>query len=393
MNTKRIFIGIFGRKNKGKSSLINAITRQDIAIVSSTPGTTTDPVKKTMELFGIGPAVFIDTAGVDDYSELGPQRVKKTMDTIPTIDVAIVVLSHNEFADEEKNICTQLIAHNIPFLCVHNKSDICTANADLIQAVNAYNVPLIQASTINGTGIDDIINTLVKITPPSAYQKRSLIGDKIHPNDLIVLVMPQDEEAPEGRLILPQVQLIRDIIDNHAVAVCLQPEELPHYMAHHQPHMVITDSQVFHEVNKVVPAHIPLTGFSIILARAKGNFEHYIAGTPHLSQLQNGDKILLLESCSHPTHCEDIGRVKLPKLIQKFTGKKLQFDMVSALNPLPDLTPYAMAIQCGACMVTDKQVSQRIKSIINANIPVSNYGMSIAYANNIFNRAVEIFVK
>ncbi|MBO4739071.1 MAG: [FeFe] hydrogenase H-cluster maturation GTPase HydF [Bacteroidales bacterium] len=392
MKTKRVFIGIFGRKNQGKSSLINALTRQDIAIVSPMAGTTTDPVKKSMEIFGIGPVVLIDTAGIDDDSTLGQQRVSKTMDTIPTIDAGIVVLTHNEFTGYEKELCSRLTAHHIPFLFVYNKHDLCPVTDTFRAQLSSYGVPVVTASALHGSGIQEVIDAIVSITPPSAYKAHTLIGDKIHEGDTVLLVMPQDEEAPEGRLILPQVQMIRDILDNHAMAVCIQPEELSACLQKHTPRLVITDSQAFKEVNAMLPREIPLTGFSIIMARAKGHFEQYIQGTPHISRLKDGDRILMLESCTHPSRCNDIGRVKIPGLIRKFTGKQLEFDIVSALSPLPELTPYAMAIQCGACMVSDKQVNERIQHIINRHIPVSNYGMTLAYLNHIFDRAVEIFV-
>lgn len=393
MKTKRVFIGIFGRKNQGKSSLINALTRQDIAIVSPVAGTTTDPVKKSMEIFGIGPVVLIDTAGIDDDSTLGQQRVSKTMDTIPTIDAGIVVLTHNEFTGYEKELCSRLTAHHIPFLFVYNKHDLCPVTDTFRAQLSSYGVPVVTASALHGSGIQEVIEAIVSITPPSAYKAHTLIGDKIHEGDTVLLVMPQDEEAPEGRLILPQVQMIRDILDNHAMAVCIQPEELTGYLQKHTPQLVITDSQVFKEVDKTLPADIPLTSFSIILARSKGHFEAYISGTPHLSHLKDGDRILLLESCTHPTKCEDIGRVKLPNLIRSFSGKQVEFDMVSALSPLPELSRYAMAIQCGGCMASDKQIRERIQSIIAQNIPVSNYGMSLAYLHHIFDRAIGIFVK
>lgn len=393
MKTKRVFIGIFGRKNQGKSSLINALTRQDIAIVSPIAGTTTDPVKKSMEIFGIGPVVLIDTAGVDDDSILGQQRVSKTLNTVSTIDVAIVVVSHNEFTDYEKQICSRLKEHNVPFLFVYNKNDIEPFTEEFRTQLSTYSVPFVPASALQNTNIEAVIDAIVGITPPSSYKMHTLIGDKIHAGDTVLLVMPQDEEAPEGRLILPQVQLIRDVLDNHAMAVCIQPEELSGYLQKHTPQLVITDSQVFKEVDKALPADIPLTSFSIILARSKGHFEEYISGTPHLSHLKDGDRILLLESCTHPTKCEDIGRVKLPNLIRSFSGKQVEFDMVSALSPLPELSRYAMAIQCGGCMASDKQIRERIQSIIAQNIPVSNYGMSLAYLHHIFDRAIGIFVK
>ena len=386
MNTQRTFIGIFGRRNTGKSSLINAIVNQEIAIVSPQAGTTTDPVKKSIELFGIGAAVLVDTAGIDDVGQLGEKRIKKTKETLKTIHAAVIVLTDNVFGEYEKEIIQELSALEIPYLIVHNKSDLFPLSSALKKELSTYNIPVLETNAVEKQGIDELINKLVEIIPPTVHTKKSFIGDIISNNDLIILVMPQDSEAPEGRLILPQVQLIRDILDNHAVAIGLQPTELESFLQKQTPDLIITDSQVFDIVSKVVPLSIPLTSFSIVLARAKGNFEDYLKGTPHLDKLQDGDTILLLESCTHPTSCEDIGRHKIPNLIRQKTGKNIHFEMVSALSPLPYLDKYAMAIQCGACMVTNKQVAVRIKQIIDFPLPVSNYGMTIAYLTGIFDR-------
>jgi [FeFe] hydrogenase H-cluster maturation GTPase HydF len=391
MRNQKIFIGIFGRRNTGKSSLINAIANQDIAIVSPQAGTTTDPVKKSIELFGIGAAVLVDTAGIDDSGQLGEQRIQKTKETLKTIHVAIIVLANNMFGYYEREVIQELAALEIPYLFVHNKSDLMPLASALKKELIKYNVPFLESNAVERQGIEEIISKLVEITPPTVYKTNSFLGDIISENELILLVMPQDSEAPEGRLILPQVQLIRDILDNHAVAIGVQPQELECFLQKQTPDLIITDSQVFDMVSKTVPASIPLTSFSIVLARAKGNFENYLKGTPYLDKLQDGDRVLLLESCTHPTSCEDIGRHKIPNLICQKTGKNIRFDMVSALSPLPYLGIYAMAIQCGACMVTDKQVGVRIKEIVDYPLRVSNYGMTIAYLTGIFDRVTQIF--
>lgn len=393
MKTKRVFIGIFGKRNQGKSSLINALAGQEIAIVSDIPGTTTDPVKKSIEIFGIGPVVFVDTAGIDDSSEMGEKRVKKTLETIKTIDVALLLISENKFGKEEENIITELEKYDIPFVIVHNKSDYNPLNNSTREQLKKFNVPILECNTINKSGIPEIINTLVSITPPSAYISMSLTSDIVKQGDVVVLVMPQDSEAPEGRLILPQVQVTRDLLDNNAIAVSLQPSELEGFLSKNTPNLVITDSQVFTTVSKIVPLSIPLTSFSIVLAKSKGNFDNYLKGTSMISSLKDGDKVLILESCTHVTSCEDIGRVKLPDLIRKFTGRQIDFEIVSSLSPLPDLESFNMAIQCGGCMVTRKQLSNRIDTIVNKGIPVSNYGMAIAYVTGIFSRVTEIFNK
>ena len=393
MKTKRVYIGIFGRRNVGKSSLINAITNQEIAIVSPQAGTTTDPVKKSMEVFGMGPVVFVDTAGIDDEGSLGQKRIEKTKEVLKTIDVAIVVLADAIFGNEEKDIINELSSFDIPYLIVYNKADAMPMTHSLETELQTYSVHVLECSAIEQKGIDELINKLVEITPKTAYTAKTLIGDIISRGDLVLLVMPQDSEAPEGRLILPQVQLIRDILDNNAIAIGLQPEELEFYLQKQRPDLIITDSQVFGMVSNVVPLDISLTSFSVVLARAKGNFENYLKGTPHIDKLQDGDTILMLESCTHPVFCEDIGHHKIPNLIREKTGKDVQFELISYLSPLPEnLNQYAMAIQCGGCMVTEKQLSNRIAQIMNHNIPVSNYGMTIAYLTGIFERTTQMFL-
>ncbi len=393
MKTKRVFIGIFGRRNQGKSSLINALSGQDIAIVSEIAGTTTDPVRKSIEVFGIGPVVFVDTAGIDDIGTMGEKRMKKTKEVLKSIDVAIIVISENNFGEFEKEWINQLQSFDVPFVIVHNKSDKEKLSHSLKNELATFNAPVLECSSTEKEGMNELIDSLVKITPPTAYVSNSLMGEIMEPGQLIALVMPQDSEAPEGRLILPQVQLIRDILDNHGLAIGLQPQELEEFIRKYKPDLVVTDSQAFEFVSKIVPPSIPLSSFSIILASAKGNFYDYLKGTPAISTLKDGDKILILESCTHVTSCEDIGRFKLPRMLRAFTGKQLEFEWVSALSPLPDLDAYSMAIQCGACMVTQKQIYNRMKQLLDKNIPISNYGMAIAYVTGIFDRVTEIFKK
>jgi [FeFe] hydrogenase H-cluster maturation GTPase HydF len=389
----KVHIGIFGRRNQGKSMLINALAGQNIAIVSEVAGTTTDPVKKSMEIFGIGPCVLVDTAGLDDSGEVGEKRVAKSLESLKIIDIALLLVSNNQFGKPEEDIIKQFGRYELPFIIVHNKADLQPLSSDCRKALEAYGAPVVECSAATRQGLDQLVEAIVKTTPPSAYCQDNLLDDLIHEGETVVLVMPQDSEAPEGRLILPQVQLIRNILDNKAIAICLQPSELAGYMASHQPDLVVTDSQVFGEVAKVVPANIPLTGFSIVLARSKGNFDKFLEGTQHLRQLHDGDTILMLESCTHLSSCEDIGRHKLPRLIQQFSGKRLNFQFVAALSPLPNLGSVSMAIQCGGCMVTKRQLMNRIKEITDQGIPVSNYGMTLSMVNGIFDRATEIFKK
>lgn len=388
----KVHIGIFGKRNQGKSMLINALAGQNIAIVSDVPGTTTDPVKKSMEIFGIGPCVLVDTAGLDDSGEIGQKRVAKSLESLKIIDIALLLVSNNQYGEAEKEVIEQFKKYELPFVIVHNKSDIQALTPQCRQQLESFGAPVIDCSAATRQGLEELIQAIVKTTPASAYSKENLLDDIIHEGETIALVMPQDSEAPEGRLILPQVQVIRNILDNKAIAICLQPSELAGYLTIHKPDLVITDSQVFGEVSKVVPANIPLTGFSIVLARSKGNFDNFIKGTQQLRQLKDGDTILMLESCTHLSSCEDIGRHKLPRLIQQFTGKKLNFQFVAALSPLPSLDNISMAIQCGGCMVTKRQLMNRLKEIIDKGIPVSNYGMTLSFVNGIFDRAMKVFI-
>lgn len=388
-------IGIFGRRNNGKSSIINKLTGQDIAIVSDFAGTTTDPVKKSMEIFGIGPAVIIDTAGIDDYGELGTKRVEKTYQTIKNIDCAILVITNNEFDTPEIELINRFTENDIPFLVIHNKSDIIPIDTSLKSRIeHDYNTKVLDFNTINGD-TSTLTELLKRTIPETSYHKPSLLGDIIKPKDVVVLVTPIDAEAPDGRMILPQVMAIRDVLDNDCICVVVKETNLQDYFEKItcKPALVVTDSQVFAMVNKIVPPEIPLTSFSIVLARLRGDFDNYAKGTSFLSQLKDDDKILMLESCTHQVNCEDIGRYKIPNLIRKFTKKNISFDYVSGLAPIENIEQYAMVIQCGGCMVTRKQLINRTNMAVNKNIPISNYGMTLAYLNGIFDRAMEPFRK
>lgn len=388
-------IGIFGRRNNGKSSIINKLTGQDIAIVSEYAGTTTDPVKKSMEIFGIGPAVIIDTAGIDDYGELGTKRVEKTYQTIKNIDCAILVITNNEFDTPEIELINRFTENDIPFLVIHNKSDIIPIDTSLKSRIeHDYNTKVLDFNTINGD-TSTLTELLKRTIPETSYHKPSLLGDIIKPKDVVVLVTPIDAEAPDGRMILPQVMAIRDVLDNDCICVVVKETNLQDYFEKItcKPALVVTDSQVFAMVNKIVPPEIPLTSFSIVLARLRGDFDNYAKGTSFLSQLKDDDKILMLESCTHQVNCEDIGRYKIPNLIRKFTKKNISFDYVSGLAPIENIEQYAMVIQCGGCMVTRKQLINRTNMAVNKNIPISNYGMTLAYLNGIFDRAMEPFRK
>ncbi len=388
-------IGLFGRRNSGKSSLVNLLTGQQIAIVSDIAGTTTDPVKKSIEIFGIGPCVLIDTAGIDDVGELGQQRVEKSLKVLEEIDCAILVITGNLFDDAEKNLIRRLKALAVPFIVVHNKADEEPLGDDLRARIEQENhIKALDFSVLRKDDIALVVEALKNAIPKSAYQKVSLLGGIIKPNEVVVLVCPVDSEAPEGRLILPQVMAIRDVLDNECICVVLKETHLQQYLeTMPRPALIVTDSQVFGFVSKIVPQEVPLTSFSIVMARLRGDFDNYMKGTPYLSQLKDGDTVLLLESCTHHSTCDDIGRVKLPRMIRKFTGKEINFEYVSGLAPISHPEQYAMAIQCGGCMSTRKQLLNRTNLFVNQGVPTSNYGMALAYMNGIFDRVMAPFEK
>ncbi len=391
--THRLHIGIFGRRNVGKSAVINALTGQQVAIVSDTPGTTTDPVKKAMELPDIGAVVLIDTAGIDDTGHLGALRTEQSKRIIAQVDVAVLVITANTVGAFERSLMQSFAEAGIPFVALHNKSDQQTLTPELAgELQKEYRAPVLEYTAIHPNNNEQVLAALKSIIPEAALHGTSLLGGLVAQNDPVLLITPMDSEAPEGRLILPQVQTIRDILDNHGVAIVLKESEVGTFLntAKIQPKLAITDSQLFGKIDKIIPKDIPLTGFSILLARHKGDFEHYLQGTPAIDKLRDGDRILILESCTHHSTCDDIGRVKLPALLQKHTGRRLSFDVVSGLSPLPgDIGSYALVIQCGGCMITPRQLKNRLKPFVDAGIPVTNYGMAIASLQGIYEGAIK----
>ncbi|MHB9056998.1 MAG: [FeFe] hydrogenase H-cluster maturation GTPase HydF [Paludibacteraceae bacterium] len=395
------FIGIFGRRNSGKSSLINLLTGQDIAIVSDKPGTTTDPVSKSVEIFGIGPVVLIDTAGIDDAGELGEKRIKKSKEAIKKVDCAILVIAENIFDRFELDLIKLFDEYAVPYLIVHNKSDISPLKKDTIAEIKSHSSSeILDFSTQNEDRKEALVSLIKSTIPTTPYQKPSLLGDLVKPKDVVLLITPIDSEAPDGRMILPQNRAIRDVLDNNCITVVIKETELEDFLKLGiKPVLAITDSQVFGYVSKVLSENIPLTSFSIVFSRLKGDFKKYLEGTPHISKLKNDDRVLILESCTHQVNCNDIGRIKIPRLLQKFTGKNLDFDFVSGLSEIGDSPKinngktYSLVIQCGGCMVTRRQLLNRLKPFIEAGIPVTNYGMTLAYVNGIFERTTAIFQK
>jgi len=321
-------IGIFGRRNTGKSSFINCLVNQEIAIVSEQAGTTTDPVKKSIEIFGIGPAILIDTAGIDDTGELGNKRIEKSLEALKTVDCAVLMISGNMFGEFEKELVKSFNSWDVPYIIVHNKSDLEPLNERLEQKIGEMvKTPVLDFTTVKPKNIEKIIEALRKEIPESIFQQPTLIGDLVQKGDYVLLITPIDNEAPDGRMILPQVMAIRDVLDHDCVNIVLKEDQVENFFKTSgiKPALAITDSQVFNKMKDIVPADVPFTSFSISFARMRGDFESYLNGTSEIDNLKDGDKVLVLESCTHQVNCEDIGRHKLPNWIKEHTKKDIQF--------------------------------------------------------------------
>lgn len=385
----RLHIGLFGRTNAGKSSLINAITNQDIAIVSDVLGTTTDPVYKTMEILPIGPVVIIDTPGLDDDSPLGRQRIKRSYDVLKKTDVAIIVAtsSQSNFKEELKLI-GECKNREIPYILALNKSDLnSSANVALPKGIEFLNV-----SAKTGENIDKLKHKLIESSKPEVNQP-PLVGDLMDKEDVILLVVPIDKAAPKGRLILPQQQVIRDILDHDGICVAVKENSLKKALTNLQrpPKMVITDSQVFKEVERLIPKDMTLTSFSILFARKNGVLKQSYNGVKAIDTIKDTDRILICEGCTHHRQCDDIGSVKIPAWIRKYTKKNPSFEFTSGVGFKEDLTPYKLVIHCGGCMLPPKEMENRLKTACLQNVKFTNYGILIAYLNGILERAVSVF--
>jgi [FeFe] hydrogenase H-cluster maturation GTPase HydF len=388
-------IGIFGRRNTGKSSFINFLSQQETSIVSQEAGTTTDPVKKSIEIFGIGPVVIIDTAGIDDEGELGKKRVAKSIKAINLIDMAVLVISGNIFGDFEEGLIKSFKKKKVPFIVVHNKVDVTTLHPELSKIINKKSDGnCIEISTFQEKYRETVIDYFKKTIPETAYKNKCLFDGLIESKNTVLLVTPIDTEAPEGRMILPQVMAIRNVLDENSICVVVKETELPDVMNLGMNFdLVVTDSQAFDYVSSMIPNDILLTSFSILFARLKSDFQNYLKGTNSIGSLKDGDKVLILESCTHQVSCDDIGRFKIPKWLTDFTKKDIQYEFISGFDiPEQDIKKYALVVQCGGCVVTKKQLQNRIQPAIDAGIPVTNYGMAIAYVNGIFERAIKPFV-
>lgn len=390
VSAERVHIGFFGCRNAGKSSLVNAITAQELSVVSDTAGTTTDPVKKSMELLPIGPVVIVDTPGFDDIGALGEKRVARTREVLRTIDVAVLVIDVEMGVQEtDRELLALIEERKLPYLIAWNKSD------SHAPAVELPSVPIDQqlwVSAKNGHGIKELKDAIGALAK-GQQEPMPLVADLIRPGDLLVLVVPIDSAAPKGRLILPQQQTIRDILDADARALVVKENELKHTLEElaNPPAMVITDSQAFGKVAAEVPEEVPLTSFSILMARHKGFLELAVSGAAKLDSLQDGDRVLICEGCTHHRQCGDIGTEKLPKWLQAYTGKDLSLEFTSGKGFPDDVSGYALVLHCGGCMLTEREVLARMEQAEEQGTPVTNYGTAIAQMNGILKRSLSIF--
>ena len=405
-SANRVHIGFFGRRNAGKSSVVNAVTGQELAVVSDTKGTTTDPVYKSMELLPIGPVMIIDTPGFDDEGALGELRVRKTKQVLNKTDIAVLVVD----ATEGKKQCDEELIRifkekEIPYIIVNNKADL--LSDEISEKVCQNNVSeqrkaeqnaLLSSgqeqyvSALTGAGIYELKECIGKLTPNEDMTLK-IVGDLLHPGDFVVLVVPIDSAAPKGRLILPQQQTIRDVLEANAAAIVVKESELKQTLEQlgRSPAMVITDSQVFEQVSEEVSEEIPLTSFSILMARYKGYLETAVNGVAAIDHLKDGDKILISEGCTHHRQCDDIGTVKIPRWLKQHTGKELIIETSSGTEFPEDLTSYALVIHCGGCMLNEREVKYRMKCAEDQKVPFTNYGIAIAQMKGILKRSIELF--
>ena len=390
-NSNRLHIAIFGKRNVGKSSLINALTAQDIALVSDIAGTTTDPVYKAMELLPIGPVVIIDTAGLDDKGEIGELRIKKTKEVMDKTDLALLVIDGDD-SDLllESEWYEDLKTRKIPVVGVINKVDKGDVKLEAIQKV--INIDFVKVSARDKVNIDGLKRAIMKMAPED-FEKSTIVGDIVKPKAIVLVVAPQDIQAPKGRLILPQVQIIRDLLDNDAMALVVKDSELEDILAtlKNKPDLVITDSQVFKKVNSIIPKDVPLTSFSILMARYKGDLNSLVKGARAIDTLKPGDKVLIAEACTHHPLEGDIGREKLPMWLQEKVGGKLDITVCAGSSFPEDLSEYKLILHCGACMFNRQQLMSRIKKANLEELPITNFGIAIAHINGILDRVLSAF--
>jgi [FeFe] hydrogenase H-cluster maturation GTPase HydF len=390
----RLHIGIFGRRNVGKSSLLNAITRQQVSIVSEIAGTTTDPVEKPMELLPIGPVLFIDTAGIDDVGALGNLRIAKTKQVFDRTELGVIVSDNGRWGEFEQGICEELDRRKISVIAVFNKIDISPCRQDAIDKLKSMNITVVQTEANQQKGIIEFRQALINTVPEDFINNSTIMGDLVGPGQLAVLVVPIDKEAPKGRLIAPQVQCIRDLLENDAYCIVVKERELRDALKrleNQPPKIVVTDSQAFLKVAGDTPDDILMTSFSILFARYKGDLNEFVNGALVIEKLKPGDKVLIAESCSHHPIAEDIGRVKIPRWLTQYVGGKLQFDICQGHDFPENLGDYKLVIQCGGCMTNRREVLSRIERCRIASVPITNYGIAIAYSLGKFDRALKPF--
>ncbi len=395
LKSNRLHIGIFGKTNVGKSSFLNKITGQEVSIVSNIAGTTTDVVEKSMELLPIGPVNFLDSAGLDDDSVLGDKRIEKTVNILNRTDIAVLICDNRGLNSYDMSIISKFKELNIPFVVLINKSDEKIIADIKLAEIKSYTDNIIVTSVKKDS---DIIfkfkSAILKLLPEDFINTPQIVGDIVKEGSIVVLVIPIDKEAPKGRIILPQVQTLRDLLDNACITIAVRDSELKSALDNLKktPALVITDSQAFKKVDEIVPQNINLTSFSILFARLKGDLNAFVQGAKTIDNLQDGDKVLILESCTHHAIEDDIGRVKIPNLLRKKTGKNLIIENFSG-HEFPDITPYKLIIHCGACMTNRKEVLSRILLSNKAGVPITNYGIAISYCLGILDRALKIFLK
>lgn len=389
----RLHIGIFGRRNAGKSSILNALTSQEVSIVSEIAGTTTDPVEKPMELLPLGPVLFIDTAGIDDTGALGEKRILKTMQVFDRTDLGLLVTNYSEWGDFEEQILNELRDRNIPAIVVFNKCDLHPNGNSLAKSISGEKIPAVETSVVSGKGIQDLRETILKQAPDDFIDRPAIVSDLVGPGEMAVLVVPIDKEAPKGRLILPQVQSIRDLLDADSFCVVVKERELREVFTRFtkSPKLVVTDSQAFLKVAADTPSEIPLTSFSILFARFQGDLPEMVKGAMTIDKLKSGDKVLIAEACSHHPIGEDIGTVKIPRWLTQYVGGKLEFVHHRGHDFPENLAEFKLIIHCGACMWNRREMLSRLMKARMAGVPLTNYGLTIAYSLGIFERALQPF--
>lgn len=395
LKSMRLHIGIFGKTNVGKSSLLNRITSQDVSIVSEFAGTTTDVVEKSMELLPIGPVNFLDTAGINDETALAAERIEKTMKILNRVDIGVIVCDYTGIDEYEKSLINKFNELRIPFLILVNKTDIKQIEESVLEIIKNYSeYVLITSAKEDKDLIFKFKEMLVKMLPDDFVNSPKIVGDLVKENSTVILVIPIDKEAPKGRIILPQVQVLRDLLDNNCLSYVVKETELKRALDNlkYPPSLVVTDSQAFKHVAETVPEDIYLTSFSILFARLKGDLDIFVKGAEAIENLKDGDRVLILESCTHHAIDDDIGRVKIPRLLQQKTGKNLLIDNIAG-HDFPDISKYSLVIHCGACMTNRREILSRIIIANQKHIPITNYGVVISYCLGILPRAVKIFGK